>query len=85
MSGPPVIATIDGWTLSKYDHEGAMLFATRGDVEVTVDKHGFDIDVRVSGGYYGCSHAIGLDRGILVYLVREAIARGLLTVEELTP
>lgn len=94
VSGPVTIATIDGWRLTRYEYDGAPLQVereprTRGDeIDLEVDKDGdLSIDVRYSTSGYGgsCSHAVSLPRTVLVALLRDAIARGLLAVEELTP
>lgn len=87
----PVV--IDGWTLARGDYDGAPLVATRPQTRhrdentAEIDPAG-DMELTVafsSQGYGGsCSHAPLLPRAVLALLIKDALARGVLTLAEIT-
>ena len=88
----PPVAIVEGWTLTRM-YDGAPLAAERlpdrgaDDVSIEVDKDGcLEIVVGYrSSGYGGsCSHSIWLPHAAAVALLRDALARGVLTLAELT-
>ena len=87
MTDAPVIATIDGWALT--EGLGPRVVAERagdrlmlpGQAAIRTDGA---LQMYIGDRLRGRAAYDEIPRGVLVALVRDAIARGVLTVEELT-
>ena len=78
---PPIVATIEGWELTRWTYDNAPLVATRGEDSVDIQPDGaLDWDM-ADDGY---QRSPRLPRAVLIALIDDARKRGVWPEEERT-